>query len=325
MKSLMKIRKIGILFLIISLSVFMSMYGCGGGGGDGATSGGGVTYVGVATQATIDSSNAENIATGAYQGGAIGGALGLGAVRQEQAEQPIYLNLSLTIEEACRQIDLSASTGVESSGAIINESDTIYGAGGGSARYTIQVNDVTGDFSGTINFNNYTSQATTMTGNFSYSGKVNISAGAMQQFSLSSDSVSVTQGSKSFTADMTFNYTISGIQTAVVMDVVMRDGASSKTYWVNDCDLTVWDRTSYTEFSITGRYYDPDQGYIDIATSTNFKINATATNPYAGVMLLTGRSATKAKLTALSATTYQVEADTNGDGIYEWNSGIKNW
>lgn len=325
MKSLMKTRKIGMLFLIISLSFFMSMYGCGGGGGDGATSSSGVTYTGVTTQATIDSSNAENIATGAYQGGAIGGAVGLGAVQQEQATQPIYLNLSLTIEEAFRQIDLSASTGVVNAGATINQSDTMNGPGGGNAQFTIQVNDVTGDFSGTINFNNYTSQATTMTGNFSYSGKVNMSAGTMQQFYLSSESVSVTQGSKSFTAEMTFNYTISGTQTAVVMDVVMRDGATSKTYWVNDFNLTLWDRTSYTEFSVTGRYYDPDHGYTDITTPTTFKINNNAINPHGGIMLLTGRSATKAKLTALSATTYQVEADTNGDGIYEWNSGIKNW
>lgn len=33
MKNLMKIRKLGMLFLIISLPVLVSMYGCGGGGG----------------------------------------------------------------------------------------------------------------------------------------------------------------------------------------------------------------------------------------------------------------------------------------------------
>lgn len=321
----MKSRKIEILFLLIALPIFVSLYGCGGGGGGGSASSSGITYAGLTTQATIDNSNAEKIATGAYQGGAIGTAVSLGAVQQEQAEQPVYLNLSLTIAEALRQIDISTSTSVVAAGAIINQSNTINGSGGGNAQYTIQVNDATGDFSGTMNFNAYTSQATTMTGNFSFSGKVNVFAGTMQQFSLSSESFSVTQGSKSYTAKMTCNYTISGTQLTVVMDVLMQDGTTAKTYWMKNFNLTLWNRTNYIEFSIVGTYYDPDYGYIDITTPTTFKINTTAKYPYEGMMVLTGKSATKAKLTALSATTYEVAADTNGDGTYEWNTGTKNW
>ena len=222
-------------------------------------------------------------------------------------------------------MDVSASTGVADAGAIINQSKTVYGTGGGNAQYTIQVDDVTGDFSGTITFNGYTSLATTMTGNFSFSGKVNVSTGTMQRFSLSTDSVSVIEGSKSYTAKMTFNYTFSGTQVAVDMDFVLRDSTTAKTYWVNNFNLTLWNRTSYIEFSTSGRYYNPDYGYIDVSTPTTFKINTTAQNPYDGILLVTGNSATKAKLTALSATTYKVEADTNGDGTYEWTSGTKNW
>lgn len=325
MRNLIRINGIRKLFFIGLLPVFLFLLACGGGGGGSNSSSSSVTYTGITTQATIDSTNAENIATGAYQGGAIGGAISLGAVQQEQAELPAYLNLSLTIEEAIRQMDVSTSTGVADAGAIINQSKTMYGTGGGNAQYTIQVNDVTGDFSGTIAFNGYTSQATTMTGNFNYSGKVNMSAGTMQQFSLSSDNVSVIEGRKSYTAKMTFSYTFSGTQLAVAMDFVMQDSVTAKTYWVNNFNLTAWDRTSYLEFSISGRYYDPDYGYIDLSTPTTFKINTTATNPYEGILLVTGNSATKAKLTTLSATTYKVEADTNGDGTYEWTSGIKNW
>ena len=164
-----------------------------------------------------------------------------------------------------------------------------------------------------------------MTGNFSFSGKVNVSTGTMQRFSLSTDSVSVIEGSKSYTAKMTFNYTFSGTQVAVDMDFVLRDSTNAKTYWVNNFNLTLWNRTSYIEFSTSGRYYNPDYGYIDVSTPTTFKINTTAQNPYDGILLVTGNSATKAKLTALSATTYKVEADTNGDGTYEWTSGTKNW
>lgn len=38
-----------------------------------------------------------------------------------------------------------------------------------------------------------------------------------------------------------------------------------------------------------------------------------------------GGGSTMARLAAFSSSTCQVEADTNGDGIYDWNSGVMNW
>jgi uncharacterized protein (DUF2141 family) len=88
--------------------------------------------------------------------------------------------------------------------------------------------------------------------------------------------------------------------------------------------------SGYTDFTISGLYYDPDHGYVTVSTTTPFRLYAVNSNPSQGVLIIDGRTgiaggSTKARLTAISAGTYRVEADTNGDGSYDWNSGTLNW
>jgi len=63
---------------------------------------------------------------------------------------------------------------------------------------------------------------------------------------------------------------------------------------------------------------DPNQKYTDLP------------NPSSGILLLTGAPGsaggnTKAQLVFLSSSSYEVDADTNGDDSWDWNSGTKNW
>ena len=86
----------------------------------------------------------------------------------------------------------------------------------------------------------------------------------------------------------------------------------------------------YLEFEVSGYYYDPDYGYVVISTSIPFVIYVGDYGPSVGVLVITGNTgiaggSTKARFLALSSMTYQVEADTNGDGTYDWNSGILYW
>ena len=324
MKSLIKIRGIGTLFLIILLPVFLSIYGCGGGGGGGGAPAG-VLYTGSTSQATIDETNAVDIAEGAYTGGEIGGTIGsVGSVQEIGVDRPRYLQIARAIEEAIRQIDVHAPSGVVESGAIVSVSEDIYGACGGSAKYEVEADDTSGVFSGNMKFISFCSEGVTLSGTADFSGTININTEQLSQFTLTFNNLTATLGSDSLTldGDITYNF---GPPAAVTMDMRQRDNASGKVYWVSDFVMTVSEGTGYIQFEASGRFYNPDYGYVELSTPTPFRINSGQNWPSEGVMILAGANNTKARLTVNSATTFVVEADADGDGTYEWSSGDLNW
>ncbi len=80
----------------------------------------------------------------------------------------------------------------------------------------------------------------------------------------------------------------------------------------------------------SGRYYDPDEGYVVVSTDTPFVIYDDDDGPLQGLLVITGDTGseggrTKAWIEALSSTTFQVKADTDGDGFYDWESGDLDW
>lgn len=318
--------------MLISFALLLPTCGGGGGGGGGGSGGGGgITYTGITTQAAIDSPNAKDLSTGAYMGGTVGTSLGmLGSVEKEMTDRPNYLDLTLAIKDALLRIDVHAPSGIVDAGAIISESGTISGPCGGNAQYAIQYDDITGNFSATISFNSFCSSGVKLTGNANFSGKVDVNTGIFLQLSLSCDNLAVTGGSTSFTAKMTIDFNFQASPFTATMDILLRDNTTGKVSWVNNYSMKVWEGSNYIEFELSGRYYHSDYGYVNISTPTRFRINSNATWPSQGVMILDGKTSigggsTRARLTVVSSTTYRVEADTNGDGVYDWNSGILSW
>lgn len=320
------------IFGLFLLSITLGITGCGGGGGGGGTGSGGINYTGSTTQATIDANNAKGLSTEAYSGGTVGTSLGmLGSVEKEMTDRPNYLDLTLAIKDALLRIDVHAPSGIVDAGVIKSESGTISGPCGGNAQYAIQYDDVTGNFSATISFNNFCSSGVKLTGNANFSGKVNVNTGIFLQLSLSCDNLAVTQGSTSFTAKMTIGYNFQAIPFTATMDILLRDNTTGKVSWVNNYSMKVWEGSNYIEFELSGRYYNSDYGYVNISTPTRFRIYSNDTWPSQGVMILDGRTisgggSTKARLTIISSTQYRVEADTDGDGAYDdWDSGVLTW
>lgn len=328
MKDGLKLMKMVSISVMLFLAMFVSA--CGDDSdSDGGGGGGGITYTGITAQATIDDTNAVDLSIGAYQGGDTGMAIGtVGAVQtadHNQIGRSRVLKLVQTSEEAILQVDVNASPGVVVSGAIVTESDTIPGDCGGNASYTIEVDDVTGDFSGTMNFNDYCSEGVTLTGSTSFSGMFDVYTGDFLQFSLTLDTVTITSGSDSFTTSGSVSFNFQATPLTATMDIRIRDDSTGKVYWVNDYSITLVEGSGYVEFEVSGRYYDPDYGYIDFHTDTPFHIDDGDEWPSAGVLIVEGEGGTEAQLTALSSTTYIVDADTDGDGIYDWDSGVLNW
>ena len=317
----------------------MFLTGGGGGGGGDTTVGGdeestaGISYTGVTSPAVIDDGNAKALSTGAYQGGQIGAATGLSAIQTATSEhigRPRTLKVAQALEDSLRRVDLMSRSGGVFLGAIYTVSDTVDGDCGGSGSYTISVDDQTGEFSGNFAYSSYCNEGVIISGDASFSGQLDINTGDLLTFTFSFDNLTSTSGADSFTLDGTISFDVTGSTATLTMTMLLRDNNTGKVYWLKDCTMALTEGEDYERFEISGYYYDPDYGYIVISTPTSFVIYDGYEWPSEGVLVVTGDTGvagdnTMARLTVLSSTTYQVEADTNGDGDYDWNSGVLYW
>jgi len=333
MKTDLKSIKIVPLSSMILLALFF--IACGGDGGEGGVSpSAGISYTGLTTQAIIDETNAEGLAAGAYEGGHTGSAIGGMSVAQTEASGNIgycrMLKVSQALEGSLRQVDLMSRSDGTFIGAIYTETGAVYGDCGGSGSYTISVNDETGDFSGSLSFSSYCEYGVTISGSVSFSGQVDVVTGDLLRFSFTFTCLTGTSGSDSVTLSGNISCDLTVHPATMTMSMLVRDNSTGKVYWVRDYTMTVTEGPTYVDVELSGRYYDPDYGYAIVTTSTPFRIYGGDDWPSDGVLVVTGNTgiaggSTMARLTALSSSTYQIEADTDGDGSYDWDSGVLNW
>ncbi len=313
---------------LVTLLLTMGLAGCGGGGDGGGTE---LSYSGLTTQAVITPTNGEPIATNSYQNGMsgneIGGAVGVIAEAEGTSTgDPRSLTLAHILKSAVDKIDTtttSESLDVGAVGAAVTEtSPAISGTCGGSSVYTITYDDVTGSFSGTFTFNSFCEDNETISGSMSFSGQVNLSTASFSgAITMTFSNLTVSSGGDSFTTKgtITFNDNNAG-SIVMTMDLLLHDNTLDKTYHAANYTINEQLGVGYTDITITGRFYDPDHGYVDLQTTTAFRTNNSDIWPSTGVMAMTGNGGT-VTLTALSNTQFQVDID---DGVTV-TSIIGNW
>lgn len=316
-------------YLFVSLVFMPVLVGCGGGGGSSAS----ISYTGLTTQAVITQANGEDIAYSAYQNGSTGNSLGTVLSVEQSSDimssRPRMLVLSQALRKSVNQISLAHDLDNQSVGAVVNDSSSIPGDCGGNAVYSISINDVTYEFSGTFTFDTYCIEDTTLSGTIGFSGQFNPDTVAFGQVTMSFDSLTVKSGSDSFSADGDLTIEPGASSTNVTLNMVMLDNSTDKTYMVQNYVMTLTEDLASVTMMISGRLYDPDYGYVDITTPTPLVISNGDAYPSSGVVLATGSEGSsgnpaKAKLTALSSTVYQIEIDEDGDSAFEYlNTG--NW
>jgi hypothetical protein len=321
-----------VLLSTASLLIIFMVGGCGGGGGGGGGGSPTGSYSGLTSQAVITEENSTDLMGGAFMGGEAGSSMSVFGSVQVQPSQgsrhSITIAFSRMIMHAIDTWNLSsqASIPAQTSALIPDLDQTVDGECGGS--YTIggDVNALTGDISdGTLVFDGYCDAGVTLSGTVSFSGQMDLISEKMN-LDFTFDDVTVTESDISGTIAGTAAYDV-GIDTGSMTfkDIYIHDNSLSKTYWFHDFVVAGTDESSSYSMTIDGRYYDPDYGYIDFSTEEPFTILIDDENPSDGVLVALGKDGTKARLTALSSTTYIVEADTNGDGTFEWNSDILYW
>ena len=332
MKSLLSVKNLIIMvFLVVSLT---ACGGGGGGGGGGSSSG--ISYTGITTLAEINENNAVDLSVNAYEGGQIGSTLpsGLGAVQEGNGDVDINVpmfHVVRVLEASLLKVDVISVSNDISLGAVVTVSETIYGDYGGSASMAIEADDQTGEFSGEFIFSNYSDDGIiTMSGSTNFFGVIDVESEEFVEFSFSFDSLTVISGNDSLTLDGDVSVDYAYPTGTMTMTMLMKENNTNKVYKVEDYVYTEIEESAGVEAELSGKYYDPDYGYVTMSTTVPLIFYYDEDNPSDGVLMMTGKTGsaggnTKAILTILSSTSYQVEADTNGDGTYDWNSGVLYW
>jgi hypothetical protein len=333
------VSRLLIIFLSLSLSVFLINCGDDEGGGDG------LTYTGLTTPVTIDESNAKSVAENAYQNSnTMRNTNVMGAVKTDESSirisRPFSIALARSILNFLDQVDISSS-GAGNITAAAMQPETEYGTCGsnpGSVTYTGTVNQSTGDFNMTATYNSYCTNGDGVSSGVVTNGKMQMngqmSASTIQVNATFSNFVVTlidTGVSSTTSGSMNMSIDFAGSSASITMNMLMRDGSTGKTYKVENLQINMYGMSeSSANFNMSGRFFDPDYGYSDIITEDDFYVILTNNAPSSGIMVVNGANgvaggSTKAKLTVINNTQYQVEADTNGDGVYDYNTGPQSW
>lgn len=308
---------------------------CGGGGGGSGSNGGPspVSYTGVTTQAVVTSANADDLSGGAVLGGATGTATSLTGVETDETISPVKMRsvvVSTALKKSLARMNFTAGGNSVVTGVMVSDSGTIPGTCGGSAPYSITLDDVTGDFSMTVSFNGYCDDGDTLTGSVNLSGKMNLVTLDFTALNLSTSSLAVVSGVDSFTIAGSIASTgITSNSENLLMTLDIRDGTGT-TYRVQGLNWAMtYDSPSVGADRmriVSGRFYHPAYGYVDVASTSDFLSLSTSDYPYAGTLVVTGSGGTRAQLTANNdAQTFTVVVDTNGNTIYDEPGTIYRW
>jgi len=302
---------------VLSALVALSLSSCGGGGGGSSAS----PYTGLATPAVITTSNADNIARQAFQGGDLGANVTLAPAHSDMASpvaaRPAALTLVQILTKASTAALLSPSS-APAPRAVVTIDNTETDGMGGSARYILSVNDQTGAFTGTIVFTNFHGD-----GGGAINGTVAVSGVVYNddyiEIHIDFRSVSVVDGTTDVTAQGTVYLTSGTGGGQATLDLLFIDNGTGKTVWLSDYTVAVTDLGGATDVRVFGRIYLHDYGYVDVWTEAPFLYPALSTQPTSGAITVTGDNNCRARLTVVDAATYTVELDADGNGSYEWS------
>ncbi len=292
---------------IVAMS--FGLAGCGGGGGSSSIISS--SYKGTTTQATVTTSNAKAVSVDAIQGAqnvASVGVLGK-SVAEIHESSPQILTIAKILEVSVSRVSPKA---VVAKTVAATVQQTVYGHSG-SFSFTINGNDSTGAFSGTITFNSYeeNSYAPIISGNVSFIGVVNTSTSTITSVDMSMSNLQGVIGSDSYTLNGSIALSSNGITKTLNISAVRLDNTNNNTYWTKDFSFVL----TGNRLTIKGTYYDHVHGYVVVTTVTPLTVLTYSSTPTSGQLLFTGSNGTKARLT-YKFSGYTLDVDVSGNNTY---------
>jgi hypothetical protein len=314
--------------------------GCGGGGAAGSAQSGvlfdpAANYQGISAAAVPTAANAEDLALGAFAGGQLGTQVGnIGRAEKSAARDTAAaaalpmralvqaLKLStrrLDLPQKATELRVTQAAALQGKTAARSNISHVNGEHGGSATYQLEINDATGSFYGTVNFQGFTSGNTVTNGTCDMLGTFDVNRQALSQMTLSFKSLSMTTPGNGYllAGNLSWVYSYASSSDTVSMNLVLKDLAVSKTYWFKNYQIATSYSVDRLSQTFTGRYYDPDHGFVELSTPDAMVASYGAQWPFQGT-LVTGASSGRWVRMRFQTATLVVEADTNGDGASDW-------
>ena len=284
-----------------------------------------IGYTGSTLQAEITPLNAESLAAGSFAGGQSSTAsksLKL-SQRTDPAQIDVFrpLRFPLLLADGLRRIELDTELNISKHSNVITESNNLEGSCGGELSYTLTFDRMSGKFSGDLILTDYCDDGITVSGETDVDGTFEASSGVFDTATFSFNDLS----DESHTLDGEISLDFTETPIVATFTVYSKDKKSGQVYWLKDYSINLYELPGRVEIEIFGTFYNPDSGFVTLTTTEPFVVFDEDDWPASGQLVIQGDSASHAQLIAMDQLHYRIEADTQGDGIFDLNSGILNW
>jgi hypothetical protein len=327
------------------LAVFL-LFGCGGGGGGGDSAS---LYTGITSPAVVTDNNAEDIVLQAYQAGDLSSSavsiLGVSESGNSAAGTPKVLTLVRLLKESADRLPVLSGTTVPLGSStparpmtVVTIDNTIYDGQGGSMTVHLSVNDQTGEFSGTFRFNTmHGDGGELISGLASVSGSFDMTGDSFAHIRFSFNPITMDDGTDIVSIYGRVDLESDGFSASASMNIFLQDGNTLETVWISNYTMTLENgpdgdfdgEPDYVDATVTGKIYLPNFGCVVVTTPTPFRHYAGYMFPSDGVLIVAGSGGGSAKLVVSSGVPespgYHVEADLDGDSLYEWIGIDRPW
>jgi hypothetical protein len=258
-------------------------------------------------------------------------ALAAGSDSQSSASSistPLLLDLQTAFTDSLAQV-VGAPQIEEQSTLLASamQTHTVDGDCGGSATYSVDHNESSGSFSGSFRYNGFCTEGVNISGRATFSGRIDPDTEFFDYFSFTFSSLTTTIDGQSNTVSGSLDCDFQGSDIIIAADMKVRQSSNGPVCWLNNYSVQV----TGTQMEISGRYYNPEHGYVTITTIEPLTIASYEQFPSSGEIEFTGATGpggnpTKARLIAISSTQCQVIADTDGDGeLDDYDSDVIFW
>ena len=282
-------------------------------------------YDGNVSEATLTPNNADDLSTDVYTGGEASESIGGGVLRSAAAggdHSSRTLKIIQFAQDTIDSLGLSDPTRSLTRNEV-SETEQFEGSCGGGATLSITFDDETGEFGGSITFDDFCEDNEITSGEIMFSGTLDPDTVEFDSFTMVFDSLTVTSNNESFTTTGELAVSSTGSTTHTEMDIIFEDNLTGQAVWFENftIDTTASEIGGFTEISIAGRYYDWVHGFVTVTTVSPLRVMGSDEWPSAGEYILEGDSSS-AHIEVLSNTTFQLSVDEDGDGNYDYTEAL---
>ncbi|WP_029912235.1 FG-GAP repeat domain-containing protein [Pelobacter seleniigenes] len=320
-----------LLSLVLTFALVLQLNACGGGGGGGGTTdnSSSLSYSGLTSAAAVDETNAEPLAVGAYFGQQQGMTVGLMSVETPADSSTMSAqSISATLRKTLHLERLVPQASSLSAQTAATKLPTAYYAGscGGRLVSNMEVDTDKLSFKDFFEFQDYCDNGLVINGGASVAGTFLNSDGDLGTVHMSFHSLKVSQDSSSNTSDgeLQINFVSTQYAESLTMNMLLGDDGSGQVFRYENFFSGINYGSGYVEETVSGRYYHPDFGYVNLETEQPLRTYNDLIWPTRGAFKCNGDAETFVRMSFVTETSSHLEADTDGDGDGDWETDINN-